>query len=317
MNINKRDLLFGLLEGKPTPYVPAAFFLHFAPDFREGQASVQKHLEFFRYTGMDFVKIQYEKPFPSRPQIQQPADWAKMPRYDKDFFAGQLRAVEGLVQAAKQEAVVVVTLYSPYMCAGHTTTDTLLTQHLQQDPDRVRVGMEIITESMLVFVRECIRLGVDGFYHSTQGGEAGRFSDPRIFEQYIKPYDLALMDEARQRCAFNILHVCDYLRPYDDFSPFFDYPGHVVNCPLHLGGQPITAAEAARMFKRPFMGGLDRLSTLATGTPDEVRRAAEEVLRAAPDLSILAADCTVPADTAWDNLKAAVDAAHLFRRTTV
>ncbi|MBI5959357.1 MAG: hypothetical protein HY866_11520 [Chloroflexi bacterium] len=314
MAINKREILFGLLEGTPAPYVPAAFFLHFPPEFREGRAAVEKHLEFFRYTGMDFVKIQYEKPFPPRPEIQKPADWAKMPHYDREFFEGQLQVVEGLVKAAKQEAVVVVTLYSPYMCAGHSTTDALLTTHLNQDPDSVRRGMEIITESMLVFVRECIRLGVDGFYHSTQGGEAGRFADGQIFEQYIKPFDLILMEEARQHCAFNILHVCDYLRDYDDFAPFLDYPGHVVNCPLHLGERTISPAEAAQMFKRPYMGGMERKGILATGTPDEVRQAAAETLHAAPESFVLAADCTVPAETSWNNLKAAIDTAHTFRR---
>ena len=49
--MNKRDVMFSLLEeGQQTPYMPAAFFLHFAPEFHEGQAAVDKHLEYFRYT---------------------------------------------------------------------------------------------------------------------------------------------------------------------------------------------------------------------------------------------------------------------------
>lgn len=73
----------------------------------------------------------------------------------------------------------------------------------------------------------------------------------------------------------------------------------------------MTPQEAAAFFGRPFMGGLERKGVLATGTPAEVRRAAQAVLAQAPPARfVLAADCTVPADTAWDNLKAAVDAAH-------
>jgi len=60
---------------------------------------------------------------------------------------------------------------------------------------------------------------VDGFYASTQGGEAGRCQDSRIFKNYIKPYHLVLMNEMNRSCLFNILHVCDYHGPYDDFSP--------------------------------------------------------------------------------------------------
>jgi uroporphyrinogen decarboxylase len=200
------------------------------------------------------------------------------------------------------------------MCAAHTTSDALLTEHLRQAPDQVRLGLEIITESMLLFVRECIALGVDGFYHSTQGGEAGRFADARVFEEYIKPYDLVLMEEANSRCPFNILHVCDYQRDYDDFTPFLDYPGDLVNCPLKVGDQTLTPAEAARLFHRPFMGGLERKGVLATGTPDQIRHEVASVLHTAPDHFVLAADCTVPGETPWDNLKTAIDAAHSYRR---
>jgi uroporphyrinogen decarboxylase len=313
--MNKRDVILSLLDGsKPLPYVPAAFFLHFPPEFHEGQAAVDKHLEFFRHTGMDFVKIQFEARFPTISEIQTPADWGKMPVYGRDFFAGQLAAVEGLVKAMKDEAVVVVTLYSPFMCAGHSTSEDLLTTHLTQEPEKVRPGLEAVTESLLLFVRECIRLGIDGFYHSTQGGEAGRFEDRAIFEQYIKPYDLALMEEVNRECPFNILHVCDYRLDYDDFSPFLDYPGHLINSPLKVGDKVLTPAEAAHSFNRPFMGGLERKGTLATGTPEQIREEVHAVLQDAPERFILGADCTVPNETPWDNLKTAIDAAHAYRK---
>jgi uroporphyrinogen decarboxylase len=307
--MNKREVVLSLLDRTP-PYTPAAFFLHFAKEYHEGQAAVEKHLEYYRYTGMDLVKIQYERTFPPVSDIRKPEDWARMPRYGQDFFDGQLAVVRGLVNAARSEAVIVQTLYSPFMCAGHSTSDSLLTEHLWQEPDQVKKGLEIITDSLLVFVRACIKLGIDGFYASTQGGEASRFTDTDIFETYIKPYDLALMNEANQACPFNILHVCDYQRDYDDFSPFLDYPGQIVNCPLKLGGKPITPKQAAEMFKRPYMGGLERKGVIATGTPDEIGRAVDDVLREAPGRFMLGADCTVPNLTPWANLKTAIDAAH-------
>ncbi|MFL6451512.1 MAG: hypothetical protein ACJ746_28115 [Bryobacteraceae bacterium] len=39
----------------------------------------------------------------------------------------------------------------------------------------MKKGFEILTESQLLFVRACIKEGVDGFYASTQGGEAQRY----------------------------------------------------------------------------------------------------------------------------------------------
>src|SRR5262249_22796367 len=112
--MNKREVMLSLIdETAPHPYVPAAFFLHFDPAFHEGQAAIDKHLEFFRYTGMDFVKIQYEQTLPPAPPIRKPEDWAHVPRYPEAFCAAPVRVVEGLVKAAQDEALVMMTVYSP------------------------------------------------------------------------------------------------------------------------------------------------------------------------------------------------------------
>ena len=311
---NKRDAVLALLEKSGRQlYIPAAFFIHFDTAFHFGAAAVQKHLEYFRATGMDFVKIQYEKTFPPIPAIKRPADWAAMPSYPLDFYEPVLSAVKGLVKAAKPEALVLMTLYSPFMCAGHTASRPLLTAHLEEDPDAVRKGLEAITESLMRFVKACVRLGVDGFYASTQGGEAGRFRDPGVFSRHVKPFDLVLMNELKRTCQFNILHVCDYSAPYADLSSFVDYPGHVVNCNSQLADRTLPWSEIARMFGRPCMGGLDRHGLIASAGPAEIRAEVARVLKDASRPFMLGADCTLPSDIKWDNIRAAVDAAHAYQ----
>jgi uroporphyrinogen decarboxylase len=312
--MNKREAVLSMIEpGSRPAYTPAAFFLHFDPAYHRGQAAVDKHLEFFRYTGMDFVKIQYEHTFPHNPAIRRPADWANMPFYPLEFYEAPLRVVEGLVKAAKPEALVILTLYSPFMLAGQVAGGETVTAHIQENPQAVQRGMEIITDSLMGFVKECIRLGLDGFYTSTQGGEAGRFDRPGLFDQCVRPYDLRLMEEINRSCIFNILHVCDYHLPYSDLRPYLDYPGQVVNTSLELTSGRLTPRQVAELFGRPFMGGLDRKGTLATGSPQEARQAALAVLADAPERFILGADCTVPGGTSWDNLRAAIEAAHAHR----
>ena len=58
------------------------------------------------------------------------------------------------------------------------------------------------------------------------------------------------------------------------------------------------------------MGGMQRKGVIATGPVPAIQRAAEAVLAEAPPRFILAADCTVPAETPWANLRAAIDVAH-------
>jgi uroporphyrinogen decarboxylase len=312
---NRREALLSFRNGGPGPgFVPAAFFLHFDEKQHFGQAAVDAHLAYFRATGMDFLKVQYERTFPARPEIRTPGDWKTMPRYGLDFYRPQLEVVEGLVKAAGKEALVLVTLYSPFMCAGHTVSRPLLVKQIEEDGDAVRKGLDTITESLLGFARECRRLGVDGFYASTQGGESGTFRDASLFGRYVAPTDLRLMREIDETCAFNILHVCDYEAPYADLAPFLAYPGHVVGCPARLTTGETSLRELARRFGRPIMGGLDRKGVIATGTDEEIRRAAQDVLRAAPDRFILGADCTVASNARREGLRAAIAAAHDFRR---
>lgn len=176
---SKRDLMMQVLEKTGSPnYIPAGFFLHFPAEQRTGDAAIKAHHDYFRATGMDFVKIQ----------------------------------------------------------------------------------------------------------------------------------------KVAQLTSFNILHVCDYEGAYAEFGPrFSDYPGQIVNVPLSAEGKPLSLSQATAVFKRPVMGGIDRHGVLSTGTPAEVKKAVELVLKDAPTQVVLGANCTVRTDIPIQNLQMAIKTAHEFR----
>src|SRR5438045_9235522 len=117
---------------------------------------------------MDFVKIQYEQPTPPA-DIRRPEDWARAPLYPEEFFEAPVGVAAGLVKAAKAEALVIMTVYSPFMWAKHAAGDALLTAHLKENPEAVRKGLEIMTENVRRLVRGCKQAGVAGFYLATPG----------------------------------------------------------------------------------------------------------------------------------------------------
>ena len=313
--MNKREIVERFLDtGTTAQYIPAGFFIHFDESHHRGQAAIDKHLEYFNFTGMDFVKVQYENTFPFVAKIGKPEDWIKMPFHGADFYEDQIGIAKGLVDAAGKDAMVIMTLYSPFMCAEDTVGSEILVQQLRENPDQVRKGMEIITESLMLFVKGCVDVGIDGFLHSTEGGEIHRFEGSPVFDECIKPYDLVLMEEINRVCEFNILHVCDYAGRYTDLAPFVDYPGHVVNVGLELGSTTLTGNDVAELFGRPFMGGLERLDVVSTGSTGEVKEAVSAACQAVSGDFILGADCTLRNDTDWKNIKTAVDTAHSFTR---
>jgi uroporphyrinogen decarboxylase len=299
-------------SSKEPGYVPAAFFMHFGV---QGDAAVRAHVDYFRATGMDFVKIQFdEQQFAPNNDIKTPADWARFPILSEKWFEPSLYLLGQLVKRLKSEALIIQTLYTPYQMAKQAVPWETLVEHARQDPEAVSRGMENITLSLMNFVQAAARVGADGFYLPTQGGETNRIADRALFNRVIKPHDMFMHKRANELTSYNLLHVCDYDGEYMEFaSKFSDYPGQVVTIPLIADGQPLTLTGAAKIFRRPVMGGLDRHGVLQTGSPEEVRKAATTVLEGAPAHVILGANCTVDPKTPMANLKAAIDTAHAFR----
>ena len=312
--MNKRDTILNLVSGAASAdYIPAAFFMHFRPDHIEGQAAIDKHLEYFKATGMDILKIQFEQILPRMVSITKPEDWASVPPCPADYFEPTLHIVRELVRAARSEALVIMTLYSPFMWFKFLAEADTINAHFKENPEAMKKGLEIFTDYVLNLVRACRQAGVDGFYTSTQGGEAFRFGGTDIFQDHIKPSDLAFWAEIKDD-PISILHVCDYHGAYEDFSPFVDYPGQIVNSSLRTSKGTFSPRQISELFKRPFMGGLERLDTIAKGDSESIRRVVTDLLADAPDRFILGADCTVPDNTPWENLKTAIDTAHQYRK---
>jgi len=311
---SKRDLMMQVLDMSAKPdYIPAGFFMHFGV---KGDAAVKAHLEYFRATDMDFVKIQYdEKELPRNDQIKTPKDWVKMPILTEEWFEPHLYLLKNLIKELKNEAMIIQTMYSPYQVAKQAVPWELLVEHVKQDAESVCRGMENITLSIMHFANAAARIGVDGFYTCAQGGETNRVADHSLFNRAIKNFDMILYKEVAQLVPYNMLHICDYDGNYEDFAKKFnDYPGQVINVPLAADNKPLSLSDAAKIFNRPVMGGLDRHGAINTGTPEDVKKATIEVLKSAPANVILSANCTVDKKTTpIENIKTAIKTAHEFR----
>ena len=161
---NKRERMLQWLAGQTDPnYTPAAFFLHFGPEFKAGSAAATRHFQYFRQTDMDFVKIQFEQTYQPQEFLKQPSDWNKLSLRKIDFYEPLMVTVRELIRTGGKDALILMTLYSPFMCAGHCATAPVLARHLEENPGAVKRGLDILTESQLIFVRACIKAGIDGF----------------------------------------------------------------------------------------------------------------------------------------------------------
>ena len=120
------------------------------------------------------------------------------------------------------------------------------------------------------------------------------------------------MNEINNSCDLNILHVCDYHGSYSDYEKFRDYPGDIVSCNQVLNSSEMEIKEISKLFRRPYMGGLDRNGVIGTGGNIDLKNHINKILDHAPKDFILGANCTLPSDIKWVKIKNAIQYAHNF-----
>lgn len=322
---NKRELLWQVLDqSRQNDYIPVFFNIHFKD--KEGQKAVQSHIDWFRTTHVDFVNVKYEY-FPTIQPVKSTKDWKNVKPFEPETWEEQLNVIRGLKRELGQEALIIPTVFSPLRVLIQTAGAQLssdregrrrVVELIKQDPKAIKPALEAVTGSLLYYIREARKAGADGFYISSQGDDLEEFGGG-VFVDVIKPYDKQLSDLAAQIAPYNILHICESGGHFtaDTFKDYLDYPGSVVNPPLHnWQGTGLSLKDISRLFNRPVLGGLNnRSKALREGTLEELKAEVDEILKDAPRNFIFGADDSVPNDVDQEKLRKIVDYIHTWRQT--
>lgn len=303
----KKGIMDAFVAGTLDPsYAPAAFFIHFHADQKVGDAAVQAHLNYFRESGMDILKVQFEQMVPRIP-VGEEAAFEPIP---EDYYRPTLEIITALQEAEGKDTYVLPTLYSAYQIARQSLGERRIRAAAVEAPDLLKAVLGSYRDALLWLVKECKKAGILGFYMCTQGGELTFYDIPGFFDNFIRPFDLAVMEECNRGTKMNILHICNWEGPYDDLTRFKDYPAQIVNTPTNLDGKPFTLQDGIDLFGRPVLGGFDRQGEFNTLSAEEVAAQTHAILAGAtPGRVMIGADCTV-GSAPLANIQAAVAAAH-------
>jgi len=303
--MNKIQRLRAALNGKIPDRVPASFWFHFPKETAHGKASLKAHIGYYRQTGIDFLKIMNEHHYRVEHQIKTPSDWRKIrpAPLSSNFFQAQLDEIKMITDQLGGECLTTTTIFNPYSSGNHAA-GKLVTEHLKMDPESVNIGLGTIAESLAEFSTACLDAGADGIYFSAQGGEADRFTE-KEFLSYIKPHDLTVLKAIEGKGELNILHICrDNIR----LHLHSDYPGDVVNWAA-TGKHNIPLKAGKRLFNRPILGGMDPRGVIVDGTHEEIQNRTHEIIDSYGPLNlIIGADCTLPTDINFDQIRAVIEA---------
>ncbi|MBS4206688.1 uroporphyrinogen decarboxylase family protein [Bacillus sp. FJAT-50079] len=312
--MGKFESVLNAVRGEKLDYVPAGFWLHFPSTQHHGKEAVEAHINFFRKTNTDIMKIMNENLVPYSTPITKADDWRNIrPISLKDpFVVDQLDIIKRIVDRVGDEAVILTTIHGTIASAFHArgggenydTLRTILSAHLREKPEVVANAFRILSEGMAEFTQSCLEAGAQGIYYSALGGEKELFTDEE-FEQYIKPNDLLILNAAKSASAFNVLHIC---KDNVNFERYKDYDPEVVNWAVHENR--LTLKEGRKLFPNStILGGLDdRSGVLVSGTEEEIEKAVFSILdEVGTKKFILGADCTLPTEMSYEKIRMAVE----------
>lgn len=315
--MTKKERVWRAIQGKETDHVPTGFSLHFVEERARGEAGVTSHLEFFRETDTDIIKIMNENLVPDVGEIKVPADWDKIPSYSlkDDFMQRQIEMVKRIMEKADADAFAVGTLHG--VCAsaihpiearyGYEKVRELFCAHIRENKVPVMEAFKRITDGMCQLAVKYRELGLEGIYYAALGGETRYFTDEE-FKECIEPFDRQILKASKEAGAVNFLHICKNglnMKRYEGYNGLAD----VVNWGVYE--TDFSLEEGRRMFPgTAIMGGLaNRSGVMVEGTIEELQEAVRKIIAAQGKSGfILGADCTLPTEIDYARIRAVTEA---------
>jgi MtaA/CmuA family methyltransferase len=217
----------------------------------------------------------------------------------------RLRGVELLKRRAGGELLVEGWIEGPCaMAADLRGINTLMLDFLD-DPDFVRDLLEFCTVMELEFARAQFAAGADLM---GVGDAAASLVGPRIYREFVWPYQKRLVEGLHALGGPVRLHICGRTRKlYDGMGRLgaeivdLDYPA------------PVGEARRTMGPAQVLLGNIEPVGVLRNGTPEIVEAAVAACHRQAGPRFIVGAGCEVVRDTPHANLRAMARYAHEHR----
>lgn len=317
--MTKRERVQAVLEGRNPDVTPSSFSLHFSKEKVFELGPLQTHLEFFRDTDVDILKVMNENQFPPVPNIAHPDDWKKVPTYSRKapFIQAQADLIKEVRDAVHEDAMLLCTIHGTCASTVHTMRPqysdyyqirAMQCAHYRTNRSVFLDATKRVAEAQMHMVEEAIDAGADGIYYAVLGGEKDIYTKEE-YEEILKPYDLQIMHLCRGKGKLVVLHMC---KKNLDFSYFDGYADEcdIVNWGIYENN--LSLAEGEKLFPgKVIMGGLaNRSGVLVDGSGDELTYTIHSILEQVDRRNfILGADCTLPSNIPYSRIRAAVMAA--------
>ena len=328
--MNGRERILAMLDGRPVDRLPnmaitmmfaadqiGAAYLDYATDYRtlaEGQVRTAEafgidHVSVISDPAVEAADCGAEVRYhPNQPPAIDEANAVLRDKSRLSELAGRLAALPGprmtnriqgaalLKQRAGADRMVEGWIEGPCAEGSDLRGINNLMLDFLDDPAFVRDLFEFVVQMELGFAAEQVRAGADLI---GVGDAAASLVGPRIYEEFVWPYEKRLVDGIHALGAKVRLHICGNTRR------ILAGMGRLGCEVIDLDSLAPVAEGRARMGPSQVLAGnIDPVRVLRDGTPDGVLAALGVCHAQAGPRYIVAAGCEVPRDTPRDNLLA-------------
>lgn len=322
MTLTKRERLERAISGEEVDRVPVALWRHWPGDDQRAADLAEATVAFQRRWDFDFCKVSPASSFCVtdygvqdrwvgslegtreyvRRAVDRSLDWTELRVLDPERGAlgRQLETLRLLQSAFGTEVPFIQTIFSPLAQAKNITGKELLIEHLRTAPDRLKTGLNTITESTLRFIDAMRKTGVSGIFYAIQHASHAVMSQDE-YEEFGRPYDRRILDALPDDWWLNMIHL-------HGAAPMFDlvaeYPVQLLN--WHDRETSPDLAEGKLKFPGAVCGGIGRWDAMHNGTPVEVRAQARQAIEQTHGRRfVLATGCVIMTTTPTSNIRAA------------
>ncbi|NLX11468.1 MAG: uroporphyrinogen decarboxylase [Chloroflexi bacterium] len=320
--LSKRERLEKTIAGEETDRVPVALWRHWPGDDQRSADLAEATIAFQRRWDFDFVKVTPASSFAIadygvqdrwvghlegtreyvRRAVERSLDWTELRVLDpsRGALARQVDVLRLLKDEFGEDVPFIQTIFSPLAQAKNIAGPGLLIEHMRTAPDRVKTGLNTITESTLRLIDAIRRSGVAGIFYALQHASYAVMSESE-YQEFGRPYDLRILEALPDDWWLNVMHLHGSAPMFDLVA---DYPLQVIN--WHDRETSPTLAEGKLKFKGAVCGGLGRWDPMHNGTPVEVRTQARQAMEQTNGRRfVLSTGCVIMTTTPTSNIRAA------------
>jgi MtaA/CmuA family methyltransferase len=213
-------------------------------------------------------------------------------------MSNRLRALALHRQHADKGKLIEGWIEGPVAQAADLRGINRLMMDFFDDPKFVTDLFEFVLQLELTFAKAQLASGAELL---GVGDAAASLVGPRLYEEFVWPFEKRMMDGLRAMGARTRLHICGNTRPI--LGLLGQLGCDIVDLDFLA---PMAEGRAAMGPKQILLGNIDPVRVLRNGTPEQVYAAVAECHQEAGDRFIVSAGCEVVRDTPHENLRAMV-----------